>query len=138
MSKEKEKGYERGGVVTPHIENEYSRLTKVLVTPTPELVTSFTDLKVNPIQAKAISEIDASQRFVVYDGAAECHANLLEILRANGVELVYSEVTPIKEGHTPLFTRDVGVIIEDVFIPSSMRFPYRQVEVAAALGHINP
>ncbi len=138
MSKERENGYETGNMVRPYIENEYSRLTKVLVTPTPNVVTSFTDLKVNPIQAKAISEIDPSQRVVVYDGAAECHANLLEVLRMNGVELVYSEVTPIKEGHTPLFTRDVGVIIEDVFIPSSMRFPYRQVEVSAALNHINP
>lgn len=138
MNKEKQKSYENGGIVTPNIVNEYSRLTRVLVTPTPNVITSFTDLKVNPIQAKAISEIDPSQRVVVYDGAADCHANLLEVLRNNGVELVFSEVTPIKEGHTPLFTRDVGVIIEDVFIPSGMRFPYRQVEVLAALDNINP
>lgn len=138
MPKEREKNKEFGCTVTPYIENEYLKLKKVLVAPTPDLITSFTDLKVNPIQEKAISNLDPGQRVVVYEGASACHANLLDALKSNGVELVYSKAVPIKEGHTPLFTRDVGVIIEDVFIPSSMRFPYRQVEVAEALVHINP
>lgn len=138
MTKELEINKEVENSVIPHIVNEYSKLKKILVVPTPNQVTSFTDLKVNPIQEKAISNLDPNQRVVVYEGAAECHKNLLEVLKNNGVELVYSKVVPIKEGHTPLFTRDAGVIIEDIFIPSSMRFPYRQVEVQGALDHINP
>lgn len=74
-----------GGGVSPHIMNEYSRLRKVLVTPTPQLVTSFTDLIVNPIQEKALSGIDPGVRVLTYPGAAECHGRLLEVLEENGV-----------------------------------------------------
>lgn len=138
MLPEKEKSKEFGDYITPHIVNEYDRLRKVLVTPTPDVITSFTDIKVNPIQAEVIDNLKTNGKTIVLPGAAECHGRLLQILKENDVELIYSKTTPIKEGHTPLFTRDVGVIIEDVYIPSRMEYGYRQVEVPNAMNHINP
>ena len=41
-----------------HIEDEYHNLLKVLVVPTPHLITSFTDLVVNPIQENALQTKD--------------------------------------------------------------------------------
>jgi len=121
-----------------HIEDEYHNLLKVLVVPTPHLITSFTDLVVNPIQENALQTKDRSKPVIERPGAAERHAKLLTTLEEQGVELVYSRVTPIKEGHTPLFTRDVGVIIEDKVIPSRMRYEYRSIEVPGLIDNIDP
>lgn len=122
--------------MTPHIEDEYSPLRKVLVNSNPQLVTTFTDLVVNPIQARALERIENKGEIRELPGAAECHANLLNVLMECGVELVYSNVTPIKPGHTPLFTRDVGIIIGNTVIPSKMRYDYRSVEVPEMLSKI--
>lgn len=122
--------------LVPHIENEYSPLKKVLVNATPLLITSFSDLLVNPIQARALEKIGKRGEIIKYPGAADCHANLLKVLTENGVELVLSYVTPIKPGHTPLFTRDIGVIIDDKVIPSKMRYDYRSVEIPELLSKI--
>lgn len=122
--------------IRPNVHDEYSKLQQVLVVPTPNIVTSFTDLAVNPIQAVTIS--NASDRVIEHPGAAEGHHTLLTTLANAGIKLVYSYVIPIKEGHTPLFTRDVGVIMDDKVIPSRLRFPYRSVEVRGLLDAIDP
>lgn len=128
--------------ITPHIVDEYSPLLKVLVNTTPSLVTSFTDLKVNPIQARVIEKMEKEGEkpgeIKKYPGAAECHKNLIDILAENSVEIVYSNVTPIKAGHTPLFTRDIGVIIDNKVIPSKMRYEYRAVEIPELLSKLSP
>lgn len=122
--------------VVPHIEDEYSALRKVLVYPTPAVITKFTDLPVNPIQSRALAREKNEKVVVEVPGAAESHANLLNVLTENGVELIYSKVTPIKPGHTPLFTRDVGVIIGNKVLPSRMNFEYRSIEVPGLLSKI--
>lgn len=122
--------------IRPSIYNEYSRLKQVLVVPTPEIITSFTDLAVNPIQADAIAL--KSGGIVERLGAAEKHGNLLTTFKNAGIELFYSRVKPVKEGHTPLFTRDVGVLIDDKVIPSRLRYSYRSVEVQGLLDVVDP
>lgn len=124
-------------MIVPNIENEYSPLKKVLVNQTPAVVSSFTDLIVNPIQARALEKIETKGQVIEYPGAAESHQNLLNVLIKNGVELVYSKVVPTKVGHTPLFTRDVGVIIDDKVLPSKMRYDYRSVEIPEMLSKIS-
>lgn len=123
--------------ITPHIENEYSPLRKVLVNKNPKVVTSNPNLIVNPIQRRAVEQMENKTEIKVYPGAAESHANLLQVLKNNGVELVFSDVTPIQEGHTPLFTRDVGVIIGDKVLPSKMAYWNRVVEVPEMLSKIH-
>lgn len=137
MKIEQEQGKELEAKVIPHITNEYGRLRKVLVNVTPGEVTSFTDLIVNPIQERALEKIEARGQIITYPGAAARHGKLLQILEDNGVELVYSNAIPVKPGHTPLFTRDIGVIIGDKVLPSKMRYDYRSVEVAGLLDQIN-
>ncbi|HLE49408.1 MAG TPA: arginine deiminase family protein [Patescibacteria group bacterium] len=137
MSKESTIEQEKFAKVIPHIENEYSPLKKVLVNRNPQLVTTFTDLVVNPIQGRSLEKVEHRGEIKVLPGAAECHGNLLKVLSENGVELLYSDVTPIKEGHTPLFTRDVGVVIDNRVLPSKMRYEYRSVEVPEMLSKIS-
>jgi len=122
--------------VIPHIENEYSPLKKVLVNINPRLVTNFSDEDVNPIQSRALSKMENRGGIKEYPGAAESHANLLRVLSENGVELVFSHVNPIRPGHTPLFTRDVGVVIGERVLPSKMGYEYRSVEVPEMLSKI--
>ncbi|MDE2588256.1 MAG: hypothetical protein KGL95_01120, partial [Patescibacteria group bacterium] len=93
--------------IRPSIHNEYAPLRKVLVVPTPSVVTSFTDLVVNPVQAHSLEANPTTQTVIVRPGAAGRHALFLSTLASHGVDLVYSRATPVKEGHTPLFTRDV-------------------------------
>lgn len=123
--------------IRPKVKNEYSRLTHVLVVSTPDVITSFTDLVVNPIQAEAAAG-QPKVPIINHPGAAEKHRKFLDTLENGGVELVYSRSTPIKEGHTPLFTRDTGIIIDDKVIPSKFRFPYRDVEVQGLLDVVHP
>lgn len=137
MSTENRLEQEKFNLIIPNIQNEYSPLRKVLVNSNPRIVTSFTDLIVNPIQGRVLSQIENKTETIEYPGAAQSHQNLLNILIENGVELVYSKVTPIKKGHTPLFTRDVGVIIGDKVLPSKMRYDYRSVEIPEMLAKIN-
>ena len=138
MLPEKERSKEFGTRVSPHIINEYGKLKKVLVVPTPSVITANKDIpNINPIFEKTRQNSNSEEKYIVYPGAPECHAKLLKVLEDHGVSLIYSNVIPTLEYHTPLFTRDVGVIIEDVYIPSSMNFGYRQVEVPSALAIIN-
>jgi len=137
MSIENNKDKENFVNIIPHIENEYAPLKKVLVNTNPRMVTTFTDLIVNPIQGRVLEKMEQRGSVKELPGAAEAHANLLNILSKNGVELVFSKVDPIKEGHTPLFTRDVGVVIDNMVLPSQMRYEYRSVEVPQMLNKIS-
>ncbi|MBI4157990.1 hypothetical protein HY502_04025 [Candidatus Woesebacteria bacterium] len=125
---------EQGPRVVPNIQDEFSPLRKVLVVPTPEVFTRFNDLIVNPVQAKRVAE--AKEKGPVEDVeviplAAPQHRKLLETLKNEGVELVYSYAKPGRKGHTPSFTRDVGVVIGNRALSSKMRHEYRQGEVSA-------
>jgi len=122
--------------IRPNIQNEYSRLEQVLVVPTPKVITTFTDIGVNPIHAATIA--GAREKIIEHPEAAEKHRSLLSTLENQGIELVYSHVTSIKEGHTPLFTRDVGIIIGDKVLPSRMGHDYRSVEVQGLIDVIDP
>lgn len=137
MSAEKYQEKESFVKISPYIENEYSPLKKVLVNTNPKMVTTFTDLEVNPIQKRVLEKMEERGGVKDLPGAAEAHANLLDVLSKNGVELVFSKVNPIKDGHTPLFTRDIGVIIDNVVIPSQMRYDYRSVEVPQLVNKIS-
>lgn len=134
MIPEIKKGREFEDKVSPHIVNEFSTLKKVLVVPTPSIITLFNDFAVNPIQKEAMLK---QENIESQKAAAKRHGMLLQVFEDNNIELVYSDPKPTGKGHTPLFTRDVGVVIEDVYIPSRMSYEYRQVEVPAALEKIN-
>lgn len=121
--------------ITPAINNEYSQLTKVMVVRPPDQITSFNDLIVNPVQA--FHAQGKATGVEVKPLATQQFSGLLQTLIDNGVELIYSNVKPGREGHTPLFTRDVGVIINDKVLPSVMRYDYRQGEVAGIAQNIS-
>jgi len=113
-------------MLRPSIYNEYSTLTKVLVVKPPEKFTQMHDLAVNPIDEKSSEGKpaieDCPEQAEEFDG-------LLNALRQNGVEVYYSYAKPGRPGHTPLFTRDIGIIIGDKVLPSKMTYPYRENEV---------
>ena len=122
-------------IIIPSIYNEYSPLTKVLVVNPPEKFTKMNDLKVNPIDIK-----NSKGKPVI----EECPEQKIEFnefvntLKQNGVEIVYSDVKPGRPGHTPLFTRDIGVIIGDTVLPSKMAYQYREGEVNGIFQNISP
>lgn len=120
--------------IRPNIHNEYSKLQQVLVATTPDVVLGFTDMVVSPIHEQAIR---GKTGIIEYREGAGRHRALLNTLENAGVELFYSHVTPVKEGHTPLFTRDVGVVIDDKVVPSRLRYPYRAVEVQGLLDVVD-
>lgn len=128
MSAEIKHSNENAAGITPHIYDEHSRLRKTLFATTPKAVTSFTDLAVNPIQSKVISKNQGAKIIEFQDGS-DNHRKMLELLQQLGIEIIYSDVSPIKEGHAPLFARDVGIVIEDKVIPSRFRHHYRSIEV---------
>ncbi|MCL4208093.1 hypothetical protein KJZ63_00455 [Patescibacteria group bacterium] len=113
--------------ITPHLNNEFSPLVKVMVVRPPQEITSFNDLIVNPVQA-----FHAQGNPVALESkpiATRQFRGLMDTLESQGIELVYSDVEPGRVGHTPLFTRDVGVIIGGKVLPSVMKYDYRKGEV---------
>ena len=119
----------------PLIYNEYSPLTKVLVVKPPEKFTKFNNLSVNPIddynsKGKLIIEEHPEQK--------EEFNELLNALCKQDVELYYSDVKPGRPGHTPLFTRDIAIIIGNKVLPSRMAYPYRENEVDGVFDNISP
>lgn len=120
------KSHEQQPILIPSIHNEYSPLTKVLVVKPPERFTRFNDLNVNPITAHNSKGRSAIEECPEQEGEFN---ELLNTLRENGIELFYSDVKPGRPGHTPLFTRDIGVIINDKVLPSKMKYQYRENEV---------
>jgi len=123
------------GSVLPSIYDEYSPLTKVLVVKPPGMITVFNDLKVNPIQAQ-----HAEGRQAIEDKpiATAQFRGLISTLEKLGIDLVFSDTQPGRPGHTPLFTRDVGIVIGDRVLPCSMRHDYRQGEVDGIFQNISP
>lgn len=120
--------------LTPSIYNEYSPLAKVLVVKPPEIFTKFNSQGVNPI-----SDINSKDKpeITEHPEQKEEFNGLLNTLKQNGVEIYYSDVIPGRPGHTPLFTRDVGIIISDQVLPSRMAFPYREKEVDGIFQNIS-
>lgn len=126
---------EIGNKVVPNISDEYSPLQKVLVIHPPTVITTFNDLIVNPVQKERVKGKD--ERTVEEHPLALIQLNnFFEVLKAQGIELVYSKVSSGKEGHTPLFTRDIGLIIQDKVLPASMRYYYRSGEIDGLYQHI--
>lgn len=122
--------------VVPNVENEYSRLKRVMVIYPPEKITTFNDLVVNPVQ-KAVIENKLSSSIEEHPEALKQLLNFFEVLKQQGVELVFSKVKSGKNGHTPLFTRDIGLIIKDKVLPASMRYEYRTGEIEGLFQHIS-
>lgn len=132
---ELERDYELHQQLIPHLDNEYSPLLKVMVVRPPAEITSFNDIIANPVQA-----FHAQGKPVAIESkpiATRQFRGLMDTLERQGIELVYSDVQPGKEGHTPLFTRDVGVIIGSKVLPSVMKYDYRKGEVAGIHQNIS-
>ncbi|HPT66085.1 MAG TPA: arginine deiminase family protein [Candidatus Woesebacteria bacterium] len=118
----------------PSIRNEYSTLTKVLVVSPPEKFTRFNNQIINPISdinSKGKPEItEHPEQKEEFDG-------LLNALQQQGIELHFSNVRPSRPGHTPLFTRDIGIIISNQVLPSRMANTYRENEVEGVFQNIS-
>jgi len=119
----------------PSICDEYSTLIKVLMVKPLEKFTKMNDLSVNPIDKKnsegkpAIEECPEQK---------EEFNGLLNTLKENSVEIYYSDVKPGRPGHTPLFTRDIGIVIGDKILPSKMAYEYRKNEVDGIFQNVSP
>ena len=122
-------------LLTPRVNDEYSQLIKVMVVSPPSVITSFNDLIVNPVQAfHSQGKEDVVEKKPL---ATQQYSKLLSLLKVLGIELVYSNVKPGRAGHTPLFTRDVGIIIGDKVLPSVMKYEYREGEVEGIKQNIS-
>lgn len=121
--------------LVPSIKNEYSPLTKVLVVRTPDEFTRFNDSGINPIcdessKGKPLIE-ECPEQKKEFEG-------LLNTLQKEGIDLYYSDVEPGRPGHTPLFTRDIAVVIGNKVLPSKMAHQYRENEIDGISQNISP
>lgn len=134
MTTENFKSPELQSNLIPSIYNEYSPLTKVLVVKPPEKFTKLNSQGVNPI-----SDIHSKGKpeITEHPEQKEEFNGLLNTLEQNGVEIYYSDVKPGRPGHTPLFTRDIGVIIGDKVLPSKMAYEYRKNEIDGIFQNIS-
>jgi N-dimethylarginine dimethylaminohydrolase len=105
--------------------NEFSPLKMVLVSPTPDQYVLNTELIVNPIQQNAV------EGGIIPDPelAKKQHQAFTDTLRTLGIDLVFTRAKPADNTHNVIFTRDIGAIIGEKFLPSIFRYDYRQSEV---------
>lgn len=113
--------------IVPSIVNEYSKLKKVLVVKKPSKFVSFNDFGANPISKHYIQK---NQPLITeHPEQGDEFDNFLDALKNEGIDLIFSDVLPGRPGHTPLFTRDIAVVIGDKVLPSRMAYEYRSGEV---------
>lgn len=123
-------------MIRPCIYDEFSPLEKVLLVKTPETFQTVNDAIINPIETYHLGHLEKAVR--EHPEQALEFQNLVSVLEGAGVELCRSDVAPGKPGHTPLFTRDIAVIIGDKVLPSRMRHGYRKGEVEGIYQNVDP